>query len=60
MTVARTDQELKAAYEFVDSIVNNNDGKLGDAPFWHGWALREAFLKGIDYQRLLTDQRDKN
>ena len=45
-----------AAYEFVQQMVLRADGALdfGTSPFWHGWALRDAFLAGIAWERLRT------
>ena len=38
-------------YTIVDSMLASHDGGIdGFAPYWHGWALREAFKAGIDYQ----------
>jgi hypothetical protein len=42
------DKDLLAAYQFVDSMVSRADGHVnGFAPWWHGWALREAWLAGV-------------
>ena len=38
---------LDEAYRFVDAMVDvGADGYVGAAPYWHGWALRKAFLAG--------------
>ena len=41
---------LRAAYTFVQTMCERADGALdfGTSPFWHGWALRAAFLAGVD------------
>ena len=41
-----------AAYEFMQQMRLRADGALdvGTSPFWHGWALREAFLAGAQWQ----------
>jgi hypothetical protein len=36
----------QAAYRFVDGIRNRADGSHQGAPWWHGWALREAYEAG--------------
>lgn len=39
-----------AAYKFVDDMLPRADG--GEAyPWWHGWALREAYLAGVKAER---------
>jgi hypothetical protein len=49
--VDRPIEELQAGDEFrwtlVDQAVANHIG----APLWHGWALMDAFLAGIDWAR---------
>jgi hypothetical protein len=41
--------EIKAAYNYVDSVLDTSDFK--DAYAWYGWAVREAFLAGISFLR---------
>ena len=42
--------DVEAAYDYVSGLsVTTVDGCNGNAPFWHGWAIREAFLAGISY-----------
>jgi hypothetical protein len=45
--------EHSAAYDFVDSMIEEKqvDKYDGIAPMWYGWALREAFLAGVEYER---------
>ena len=47
------DDGLVASYTFVQSMLGKADGAMdfGTSPFWHGWALREAFLAGVAWQR---------
>lgn len=47
------DHATSAAYLFVDGMVAGGrvDGHTGVAPYWFGWALREAFHAGIEFQR---------
>ncbi len=42
-------EELQAGEEFRRSLLPRADGDLHGAPLWHGWAIMEAFLAGIDY-----------
>ena len=53
------DELLLAAYHFVESMVGRADGALdiGTSPFWHGWALREAFLAGVAWQRVRSKEQ---
>lgn len=61
-------QEVRAAYNYVDSVVDTADAlsSVGGCA-WHGWALREAFLAGCSHTRYgnrtpapipLSDPRD--
>lgn len=44
--------DLEAANSFRDSLVPKADGFAnGHAPLWHGWALFDAFLAGMDHAR---------
>lgn len=43
--------EVNRAYDYVVSVEATADEYRGLAPLWHGWALREAFLAGISYER---------
>lgn len=43
--------EVLAAYECVESMVPRADGEQGGGSWWFGWALREAFLAGVQWQR---------
>ena len=47
----RSIKEVQAAVAFVDGVVPRADIMNGIAPLWYGWALREAFLAGIDHER---------
>mgnify|MGYP001567228262 CR=1 FL=1 len=44
---------LLAAHHFVESMLGRADGALdfGTSPFWHGWALQEAFFAGVAWQK---------
>ena len=46
---------LEAAYLFVAQMRGRADGALdlGTSPFWHGWALCEAFLAGVHWGQKL-------
>lgn len=43
--------KIEAGYQHVDSMVSRADGMHhGYYPFWFGWALREAFVAGAQWQ----------
>jgi hypothetical protein len=44
-------EELVAGNAFRDSLVRRADSDFSGAPLWHGWALMDAFLAGIDWER---------
>ena len=44
-------KEMAPAYEFVDSMVKKADTYHRGNPLWYGWALREAFEAGRNYER---------
>ena len=58
-TSTSEDGSLTAAYAFVQSMLGKADGALdrGTSPFWHGWALCEAFLAGTRWQSDTTGDR---
>jgi hypothetical protein len=52
-------EELQAGNAFRDTLVSRADGFAnGHAPLWHGWALMDAFLAGIDYARAINAHDD--
>ena len=54
------DDLLLAAHHFVESMLGRADGALdiGTSPFWHGWALRDAFLAGVAWQKRHGNERE--
>lgn len=48
---------IDAAYVYVDEQVSRCDGRHGPAPYWYGWALREAFLAGVEWQKQKEAER---
>ena len=42
--------EHDAAYDFVELLVPKADKMDGLSPMWYGWALREAFLAGVQWR----------
>lgn len=44
-------EELQAGNAFRDQLVPRADSDHHGAPLWHGWAIMDAFLAGIDYAR---------
>lgn len=62
MTKERPIEEIQAGDEFRQSLEMRADSwKYGIAPVWHGWALMDAFLAGIDWERVnCKDGKDKS
>lgn len=44
-------EDLQAANEFRNSLLPRADAHNGPAPLWHGWAVFDAFLAGMDHGR---------
>lgn len=44
-------EDLQAADAFRASLLDRPDGYAGAAPLWHGWAIFDAFLAGLDHAR---------
>lgn len=44
-------EDLEAGNAFRDSLCARADAYAGEYPLWHGWAIMDAFLAGIDYAR---------
>lgn len=42
---------LEAAYQLVEHMKQKADAYEGMAPLWYGWAIRVAFLKGVEFGR---------
>jgi hypothetical protein len=56
----RTDrpiEDLEAANEFRQALVERADAHTAGAPLWYGWAIFDAFLAGLDYARRKQEQR---
>jgi hypothetical protein len=56
----RTDrpiEDLEAANAFRETLVPKADFMSGMAPLWHGWAIFDAFLAGVDYARSHDQQK---
>lgn len=43
-------KEHSAAYDFVDVMIPHAASQA-DGYLWHGWALREAFMHGVEWAR---------
>jgi hypothetical protein len=41
-------EKVEAGYAFVSTMVPKADDKFN--LMWHGWALREAFIAGAEWQ----------
>lgn len=48
-TVTADDCVMDDAYDHVDKMIQRSDGYHGNAPWWHGWALRESFIAGYKF-----------
>ena len=44
-------EDLQAGDEFRKSLLDRADDWKGPAPLWHGWALMDAFLAGVNHGR---------
>lgn len=44
-------EEILAGNAFRDTLVPRADSDSYGAPLWHGWAIMDAFLAGIDHAR---------
>jgi hypothetical protein len=44
-------EDLLAGDEFRRRLKPRADAWNGPAPLWHGWAVMDAFLAGIDHAR---------
>lgn len=51
MKYDRPIEELQAGDKFRDGLKSRADSERHGCPLWHGWAIMDAFLAGIDYQR---------
>lgn len=48
------DAKIAAGYAHVEVVKPNADGWHGSAPWFYGWAVREAFVAGARWQEALT------
>ncbi len=51
--------EHSAAYDFVEAMRPHRAPDSGGHFLWYGWALREAFLRGIEWERKRTGNPPK-
>ena len=54
---ARPIEDLKAGDTFRSSLLERADGNYDGAPLWHGWALMDAFLAGLDHACAQPEKR---
>lgn len=52
-------EDLQAADEFRSTMVARADENRHGAPLWHGWAIFDAFLAGLDHARALQREQTK-
>lgn len=50
-------EDLEAGDAFRKSLLDRADGSRDGAPLWHGWALMDAFLAGLDHARAQPEKR---
>jgi len=43
-------EQFRAGDAFIQTIVPKADADNRGAPLWHGWAIMDGFLAGIDWQ----------
>lgn len=53
-SVDEDDDAFVAGYDFVDEMVPRAERVVGGAPMWFGWAIREAFWAGVQWEREKT------
>ena len=45
-------KDLADAHDFINTLLPSADGCVqGGYPWWHGWALRDAYLAGLKAAR---------
>lgn len=56
----RTDdvEDIKAGNALRESMLDMADAKQAGAPLWHGWAIMDAFLAGVEYERMKNRKRN--
>ena len=52
MTQEHEWEKVEAGYQFVKIMLDKADDKA--KLMWHGWALREAFIAGAEWQEKRT------
>ena len=50
------DDAILAGNDFRESVLEKADAWKGTAPLWHGWAIMDAFLAGIEWARAHGEQ----
>jgi Protein of unknown function (DUF551) len=51
-------EDLQAGDNFRRELVRRADSYFSEPPLWHGWAIMDAFLAGIDYARDANRKRE--
>jgi len=46
--------KTQAGFAHVDAVKPRADAYFGISPLWHGWAIREAFVAGAEWQEART------
>ena len=55
------DPAFDAGFKYIDQLVDQDvhDAQVHNAPLWYGWAVREAFWAGVEWQREHLDAVDE-
>jgi len=48
--------KTSAGYDHVHAVLPHADGMISGAPYWFGWAIREAFVAGAEWQEGRSSQ----
>jgi len=51
MEATETQENIVAAGEYRQKLIDRADGMIGLFPVWYGWAIVDAFLAGAEYQK---------
>jgi hypothetical protein len=53
--LAELNKLIVAGAAYRSTLLTRADGTLNGCPFWHGWAIMDAFLAGVAH----TQKKDK-
>ena len=49
--LAKFDKLVSAGNSYRNTILSRADGTLDGCPFWHGWAIMDAFIAGAAHAK---------